>query len=569
MKTKLYILLWMCCSVLLVACEGDDPIIEVTGVTLNKSVLSLDEGESETLIAIITPDDATNKKVTWVSSNASVATVDANGKVTALKPGEVTVIVVTEDGAKMATCVVTCADGGTTNPEDVLVTGVELNKSVLELKKGESETLLAVITPDNATNKKVTWLSSDLSVATVDSAGKVTGLKTGNATIIITTEDGAKVATCAITVTSSQVATRTVLIYLAADNSLSSMVSADIAEMKKGVANFDNSNMHLLVYIDTGSSPRLVEFVQKNGEVTENVIKSYEKRNSVGVAETQEVFNDVFSNNNYRAESYGLVYWSHGDGWVPNPLPSTRWIGQDTGDGAHYMNISDLVTILKGAPHFDFVLFDACFMQSIEVAYAIRNYTDYYLGSPTEIPGPGASYDVLMPAMFSEGDVALETAKAYFTPYKDKYNDGKGITNSNWTGGASISVLKSSELERLADMTKQVLSGTANNTELRSTVYNYDQRSSYSSHVGYYDMVEMMRLLTDNAGFAAWKQVYDSAMPYWATTPKNYSAFAGMFSMEGTNGVSHYIPSSYDTAASTAYRTTEWYEAAGLSKLGW
>ena len=60
-------------------------------------------------------------------------------------------------------------------------------------------------------------------------------------------------------------------------------------------------------------------------------------------------------------------------------------------DGNRYMNISDLVTILSAdaVPHFDFVLFDACFMQSIEVAYALRNFTDYYIGSPTEIPGPG------------------------------------------------------------------------------------------------------------------------------------------------------------------------------------
>lgn len=362
---------------------------------------------------------------------------------------------------------------------------------------------------------------------------------------------------------------RTVLIYLAADNTLYDMVSNDIAEMRAGVAKLNNSGLHLLVYIDTGSSPRLIELVNKSGEVVENVIKSYEKRNSVGVAETQEVFNDVFSNKNYRAESYGLVYWSHGDGWIPRPLPKSRWVGQDESSGA-FMNISDLVAILEGAPHFDFLLFDACFMQSIEVAYAVRNYTDYYLGSPTEIPGPGARYDFLVPAMFAEGDVALKTAIAYYAPYEETYTGVAPATNDNWTGGVSVSVLKSSELERLADMTKQVLSGTANNTELRSTVYNYDKRfTSSGSHVGYYDMVEMMRLLTDNAGFATWKQVYDVATPYWATTPKNFSAFAKMFSMEGTNGVSHYIPSSYGTAASTAYRTTEWYQAAGLSKLGW
>lgn len=362
---------------------------------------------------------------------------------------------------------------------------------------------------------------------------------------------------------------RTILIYLAANNSLSDLANVDFAEMKEGVAKLNNSNIHLLVYIDTGSSPRLVELQKKNGEVVEKVIKSYDsKRNSVGVTETKEVFNEVFSNKEYKAESYGLVYWSHGDGWIPNPLPSTRWVGQDTGNGTYYMNISDLVSIMKDMPHFDFILFDACFMQSIEVAYALRAYTDYYIGSPTEIPGPGARYDILVPEMFADGDVALKAAAAYYTPYEEKYNGGKGNSNINWTGGVSVGVLKSSELERLASVTKQVLSGPADNSELLK-VYDYDKRTSYYGHVGYYDMVDMMRLLTDDSGFTAWKKVYDVALPYWATTPMNFSGFIyNMFSMEGTHGVSHYVPSS-NSAATAAYRSTDWYKDAGLSKLGW
>lgn len=208
---------------------------------------------------------------------------------------------------------------------------------------------------------------------------------------------------------------RTVLAYLASDNSLSSFALADLEEMRLGMEKVSANNVHLLVYIDSNSSPRLIELKNEGGELVENTVKTYENRNSVGVAETLEVFDDVFKNDEYRAESYGLIYWSHGDGWIPNPLPSTKWVGQD---GNRYMNISDLVTILSAdaVPHFDFVLFDACFMQSIEVAYALRSFTDYYIGSPTEIPGPGARYDVLVPALFSDGEVALKVAAAYYTP---------------------------------------------------------------------------------------------------------------------------------------------------------
>ena len=108
----------------------------------------------------------------------------------------------------------------------------------------------------------------------------------------------------------------------------------------------------------------------------------------------------------YPADSYGLVYWSHADGWIPYPVPSasTRWIGQDTGEGQdNRMNISDFVDVLDdGMPHFDFIMFDACFMMSVEVAYEVRNYTDYYIGSPTENPGPGAPYDKVVPYMFNQ-----------------------------------------------------------------------------------------------------------------------------------------------------------------------
>ena len=154
---------------------------------------------------------------------------------------------------------------------------------------------------------------------------------------------------------------RTVLAYLAADhrgtlNNLSSLALLDLEEMRLGMAKVNNSsNMRLLVYIDTDSSPRLIELKNEGGKLQETTVKTYENRNSVGVAETLEVFNDVFKNSEYRAESYGLIYWSHGDGWIPNPLPSTRWVGQDTGSGTHYMNIEDLVTILSAdaVPPFD------------------------------------------------------------------------------------------------------------------------------------------------------------------------------------------------------------------------
>ena len=175
----------------------DASTVSVTGVTLNKTMLVLYTGDSETLKATVAPANATFKYVTWKSSNPTVATVDANGKVTAKSLGMADITVTTEDGGYTATCRV----GVQRRPAgDVSVTGVTLNKTTLTLSKGASETLTATIAPTNATNKKVTWTSSDPAVATVDASGKVTGVAKGTATITVTTEDGGHTATCAVEV---------------------------------------------------------------------------------------------------------------------------------------------------------------------------------------------------------------------------------------------------------------------------------------------------------------------------------------------------------------------------------
>ena len=181
---------------------GSSKTVSVTGVSLNKTSLSLEEGGTETLTATVAPSDATNKAVSWKSSDSGVATVDSNGKVTAVKAGSTTITITTTDGSKTATCSVTVT---AKTPATVAVTGVSLNKSSLSLEEEGSETLTAKVAPDNATNKTVSWKSSDSGVATVDESGKVTAVKIGSATITVTTKDGSKTATCKVTVTAKTI----------------------------------------------------------------------------------------------------------------------------------------------------------------------------------------------------------------------------------------------------------------------------------------------------------------------------------------------------------------------------
>lgn len=362
---------------------------------------------------------------------------------------------------------------------------------------------------------------------------------------------------------------RTVLVYIAADNNLAHFALDDMDEMKEGLLQV-NGELKLLVYVDTGSSARLVELKKESRNVVENVVREYGDRNSTGTEETREVFRDVFSNPAFAAESYGLIYWSHADGWAPyGSTRQTRWIGQDTGDGDYRMNISDFVSILKEAPHFSFIMFDACFMSSVEVAYELRSYTDYYIGSPTENPGPGAPYDLITPLMAGE-NAAVDMASAYFEHYNAKYNGGINISNKNWTGGTSICVMRTSALKQLASVTAQVLPETlADNERLSATVFDYDQRPPSSTYyIGYFDFKQLVQALADETSLVEWEHAFDEAIAFWKTTDKNYSQVALMFSMEGTNGITHYIPNSNDTYA-LAYRSTAWYQDAGLAKLGW
>ena len=169
-------------------------IVGVSGITLNKTALNLTIGASESLVATISPSNATNKDVEWTSSNTNIATVDTTGKVTGVSAGSATITVKTKDGSKVATCNVTVKNSV------IPVTGVTLNKTALNLVTGASESLVATISPSNATNKNVEWTSSNTNVATVDTTGKVTGVSSGSATITVKTKDGAKVATCNVTV---------------------------------------------------------------------------------------------------------------------------------------------------------------------------------------------------------------------------------------------------------------------------------------------------------------------------------------------------------------------------------
>ncbi|MDB5256770.1 MAG: Ig domain protein group 2 domain protein [Chitinophagaceae bacterium] len=167
--------------------------VAVTGISVSPTSASVQKGNTTSLVATITPSSATNKTVSWSSSNTSVATVDASGLVTGVAVGNATITVTSQDGNYTATSAITVTP--------IAVTGISVSPTSVSVQKGNTTSLTATISPAAAGNQNVTWSSSNTSVATVDASGLVTGVAVGNATITATSQDGNYTATSAITVT--------------------------------------------------------------------------------------------------------------------------------------------------------------------------------------------------------------------------------------------------------------------------------------------------------------------------------------------------------------------------------
>lgn len=372
---------------------------------------------------------------------------------------------------------------------------------------------------------------------------------------------------------------RTVLVYIVGDageswNELSSLLKTNFNDMKKGMEEVDYSACNLVVYSEmVNDAPHLISIKKEGGKVIADTLHTYSERNPL--------FKDIMSSvieetvEYFPADSYGFVFLSHSSSWVPaGNNANARSIGYYR---KTQMNIADFHDALSTFPKpLKFILFDSCLMQSVEVAYELRGCAEYLIGSPTEIPGPGAPYKVLVPELFTESDLSVNIASTYWNYYEDRY--GKGVnSNDDWTAGVSVSVIKSDgeALEHLALVTKELLSKYVQNREVngeaidRKTMLLYDLNDKAN-----YDLDGLILYLTggkDNTDYKVWRQAFEKVVVYWKTTPFNYSGILReAFSMKGAEGLSTYIPyGEYDSNLNKFYRTLQWYSAGGWNETGW
>lgn len=377
---------------------------------------------------------------------------------------------------------------------------------------------------------------------------------------------------------------RTVILYMAGDNSLSFLLkpdgsSGDFAELLEGASQMDpsmfNAN-HVLVFADKSDADFLPTIwhlgLSADGTPMLKEVKKFDTDvMSTDPAVIKEVVN--FATNNYPANSYGFVYWSHGEGW--------QFIGVDQQNGTldskkrGQTTIPDFASALASVGQkFDFVMFDACYMLSLEVAYELRNCTNYIIAAPTETPGPGAPYNTILAAMLSDDNLPVAMGNAFYSYYAERYDGANnGIpTNDSWHGGVSVGVVDCGQLDALAKATAQGLQGVTgvDYVALREKIFAYDRRNFVNLHY-YFDTVDIMKTLMSEEAFTAWKKAYDYALVAWNTTPKYYSSATRWFPMDTAHGLTHYIPRTSDLSTETdkAYHATSWYKDVGLSQLGW
>jgi len=381
---------------------------------------------------------------------------------------------------------------------------------------------------------------------------------------------------------------RTVLIYMAAENSMTFNrfgtkeyrdCNTDIVQMKEGAKSIGNN--HLVVYVDKAkdpkkelndSTPYLLHFW--NGELRDSIPMKECLTSDPAVLESivRQAFTD------YPADSYGLVLWGHASGWrfkngkdsieYTSVLPARRKAyGGDTGNnsynssGNYWINIPSLKTALKnalnGKPRLDFIFADCCNMMCVECAYELKDVTDYLIGSPAEIPAEGAPYQTVVPAMMEK--------TSFYTSIVDRYYEQ---TTEGLHNHVPLAVVKTSEMPALAAATKTVLHTIDFNgyPNLSGLIYYLDYNL--------YDMNHFILRYASEAEYQSWKQAFNNAVVYkkiateWDTNNRVFFDFD--INDQTYGGLSMFVPKyTLQSSDNVEIKRMGWYYAAGLADLKW
>ncbi len=380
--------------------------VDVTSISLNQSAINMTSGETYPLVVSYNPSGAnTNTGITWTSSNSSVAEVSSTGVVSAKSQGYATITATTENN-KSDTCTVTV----TSTP----VTSVSINEDALEMKSSSTKQLSATVLPYNASNKNVTWSSSNTSVATVSSTGLVStkNVSSGSATITVTTADGGHTDTCNVTINTS-LAKWTVLMYVCGAD-----LESDYADDNDGCATDDlreiasvsgqPSDVNVVVqaggaskwsseYSSVINKDKANRFHLKNKSFVKD--EQINKAN-MGLQSTLQSFL-AWGFDAYPAENTAIIFWDHGG--------AMEGCCYDEQYGDDSLLSSEITAAIKGARNtaneknlLEFVGYDCCLMQVQDIAGLNSQYAKYQVASEESEWGYGWSYDKWIDDLFNK-----------------------------------------------------------------------------------------------------------------------------------------------------------------------
>lgn len=346
--------------------------------------------------------------------------------------------------------------------------------------------------------------------------------------------------------------TRTVLVYMSAENTLSSYAEADLKEIMDASIQLTEDDQ-LLVWYDRAKKDELPWLARMvNGKLKDSVsIADMQISNKDDYSSDPHVFEKVltYAYSHYPAvEGYGLVLWSHASGWLKaDSIAYSRAFGVDNGINSSYsnngpfLNIPTIRRILEGQPHLDFIMADCCNFMCLESIYELRSVTDYIVGSPAEIPDPGAPYATVVPEMFKRQNAAKGIMQKYAECYQD---------------ALPLSVAKTSEMDALAEATNDVLKAIYSRlgmeySDMTGLIHYYNDSPGrfYHYYNIFYDAGDFVKQYATDAEYKQWKAAIDRVVidkafaKSWMVNKSWYTHYSDFeMTEERYHGVSMFVP---------------------------
>ena len=351
---------------------------------------------------------------------------------------------------------------------------------------------------------------------------------------------------------------KTVLLYMVANNNLSYDAENSISRLQNGYIPAEEGN--LLVYKHCAGMDPVLLHIKKGEEGT--VVADTAYRFPPRVSATKSALTQALNVTQalFPADSYGLILWSHGTGWIP-PLASSSSAAQEQRsgscpertfglDGKVELEIRDLA---QAIPYkLSFMLMDACFMGGIETAYEVKDSVDYYIGSPAEILTESFPYHKIMQHIFKSTPDYAAVCKEYY----DYYNAKTGSVRS-----ATVALMDCSKLAEVAEVAKRVFDQYGERiASLDLSLLQPYFRGSSSKY--FYDLKDLIDAIADASLSAEFAAALERAVPYKAATP-----YFIELPIRNFCGVSTYVPGNpADTKLADYYKQYKWNQATGMIK---